>query len=121
MWSRYLEHLVETVSSTIAIVRNRLAAIAAVHWLSGHPGPAVRPLAKATTKHLARECVRPKKQMKGLTSKALRLRRASSGSIKARDGTGLCRNQAEQAGDGLGITRNTGSTCCDTIRQFVQN
>ena len=49
---RYLEHLVETEGKTLATVR--LASIAAVHRLGGHPDPTSRLLVKATKKGLAK-------------------------------------------------------------------
>ena len=68
---RYLEHLVETEGKTLATARMRLAAIAAAHRLGGHEDPTTRPLVKATTKRLAKEYGKPRKQAKGLTSEAL--------------------------------------------------
>ena len=47
---RYMEHLVETESLTLATVRLRLAAIAAAHRLGGHEDPTSRPLVKAHVK-----------------------------------------------------------------------
>ena len=55
----------------MAAARMRLAAIAAAHRLGGQEDPITRLLVKATTKRLAREYGKPRKQTKGLTSKAL--------------------------------------------------
>ena len=68
---RYMEHLVETESLTLATVRLRLAAIAAAHRLGGHEDPTSRPLVKATLKRLAREHGKPRKQARGLTKETL--------------------------------------------------
>ena len=68
---RYIEHLVETEGKTLATARLRLAAISAAHRLGGHENPTTRPLVKATMKRLAKEYGKPRKQAKGLTSKAL--------------------------------------------------
>ena len=68
---RYLEHLVGTEGKKMATARMRQAAIAAAHRLGGQEDPTTRPLVKATMKRLAREYGNPRKQAKGLTSKAL--------------------------------------------------
>ena len=68
---RYIEHLVETESLTLATVRLRLAAIAAAHRLGGHEVPTSRPLVKATMKRLAQNHGKPRKQARGLTKEAL--------------------------------------------------
>ena len=68
---RYIEHLVQIESRTLATARLYLAAIAAAHRLGGHEDPTSRPLVKATLKRLAREHGRPRKQARGLTKEAL--------------------------------------------------
>ena len=110
---RYLEHLVETEDKTMATARMPLTAITAAHRLGGPEDPTTRPLVQATMKRLAREYGKPRKQAKGLTSKALTedtytfMACTLGASIPGLSGTNTAPAVGERSWPSLELLRNT--------------